>query len=133
MRCEERFSHDMWTWHFACRADAAGGAAMTSFHLIVVSVLLLVSPLIAVAAPGDPRLVNGVLEWPRAVTNETFVLVRGEDGVLYHIGVAAARREAAVVAGARVSVLGIEGRSPHEITAFALASGPTADAALAQL
>jgi hypothetical protein len=106
---------------------------MTSVHLLLACVLLLVSPLIAVAAPGDPRLVNGVLDWPRAVTTESFVIVRGDDGVLYYVGVAAARRDAGVAAGARVSVLGIEGRSPHEITAFTLASGPTADAALAQL
>lgn len=102
-------------------------------RLFFACVILIMSPLVAVAGPGDPRLVNGVLEWPRAVTNEPFVIVRGDDGVLYYIGVAAARRDGAVTAGARVSVLGIEGRSAHEITAVGFGSGATPEAALAQL
>ena len=53
-----------------------------------------------------------MLEWPSVVANEPFVIVRGDDGVLYDVGVTAARRVGAVTAGARVSVLGIEG-APH--------------------
>jgi hypothetical protein len=67
------------------------------------------------------------------VTNESFVIVRGDDGVLYYVGLAAARRDGTVTAGARVAVLGIEGRNAHEITAVGFGSGPTTEAALAQL
>jgi hypothetical protein len=106
---------------------------MTTSRLFAACVILLGIPLIASAGPGDPRLVNGVLEWPGVVTNEPFVIVRGDDGVLYYVGIAASRREGAVTAGARVSVLGIEGRSANEITAVGIGSGPSAEAALAQL
>jgi hypothetical protein len=105
---------------------------MTLPRLLFAGTLLLVTPF-AAAAPGDPRLITGALEWPQVLGTEAFVIVRGDDGVLYYVGVGAARREGAIAAGTRVSVLGIEGRSAHEITAFALGSGPTADAALAQL
>jgi hypothetical protein len=98
-----------------------------------VALVLCGIPLIARAGSGDPRLVNGVVEWPAVVTNETFVIVRGDDGVLYYVGIAAARREGAVTAGGRISVLGLEGRSPHEITAIGMGSGPSAETALAQL
>jgi hypothetical protein len=100
---------------------------------VILLLLLLLVPLVAGSAPGDPRLVNGVLEWPGVVTNEPFVIVRGDDGVLYYVGVTAAQRAGAVTAGARVSVLGIEGRSAHEITAVGIGSGRNAEAALAQL
>lgn len=106
---------------------------MKSARLVLACITLVAAPLIAVAAPGDPRLVNGVLEWPRAVTNESFVIVRGDDGVLYYVGLAATRRDGTMTAGARVAVLGIEGRSAHEITAVGFGSGATTEAALAQL
>lgn len=106
---------------------------MTSRRLVLACLLVLAAPLTAAAGQGDPRLVNGVLEWPRALTNEPFVVVRGDDGVLYYVGVASARREGTPGAGVRVAVLGIEGRSAHEITAVGLGIGTTADAALAQL
>jgi hypothetical protein len=106
---------------------------MKSARLVLACITLAATPLIAVAAPGDPRLVNGVLEWPRTVTNESFVIVRGDDGVLYYVGLAATRRDGTVTAGARVSVLGIEGRNAHEITAVGFGSGATSEAALAQL
>jgi hypothetical protein len=106
---------------------------MTSCRFVLACLLVLAAPLTAAAAQGDPRLVNGVLEWPRALTNESFVVVRGDDGVLYYVGVASARREGTPAAGARVAVLGIEGRSAHEIAAIGLGIGTTADAALAQL
>lgn len=106
---------------------------MTSCRFVLACLLVLAAPLTAAAGQGDPRLVNGVLEWPRALTNESFVIVRGDDGVLYYVGVASARREGTPAAGARVAVLGIEGRSAHEITAVGLGIGTTADAALAHL
>jgi hypothetical protein len=97
------------------------------------TLLLCGIPLIARAGSGDPRLLSGVLEWPAVVTNEPFVIVRGDDGVLYYVGVAAARREGGVTAGSRISVLGLEGRNPHEVTAIGIGSGSTAEAALEQL
>ena len=106
---------------------------MNVARFLLACVTLVATPLIAVAGPGDPRLVNGVLEWPRTVTNESFVIVRGDDGVLYYVGLGATRRDGAMTAGARVAVLGIEGRSAHEITAVGLGSGATIEAALAQL
>src|SRR5919204_849443 len=112
-----------------------GSLAMKSSRLLAAcaTFLLLGLPLAAGAAPGDPRLVTGVVEWPAALTNEPFVIVRGADGVLYYVGLAAARREGAVTAGSRVAVLGLEGRQRHEITAVGLGSGSTAEAALAEL
>ena len=32
------------------------------------------------AAPGDPRLVQGTIEWPAALASEPVVIVRGDDG-----------------------------------------------------
>ena len=90
-------------------------------------------PLAAGAAPGDPRLVTGAVEWPATLTTEPFVVVRGTDGVLYYVGVTATRRDGTVTAGSRVSILGLEGRNRHEINAVGIGSGATADAALAQL
>ena len=102
-------------------------------RFVLACITLVGTPIIACAAPGDPRLVNGVLEWPRTVTNEPFVIVRGDDGVLYYVGLGAVRRDGTVNAGARVSVLGIEGRNAHEITAVGFGTGATTEAALAQL
>jgi hypothetical protein len=106
---------------------------MNVARFFLACVTLVATPLIALAGPGDPRLVNGVLEWPRAVTNESFVIVRGDDGILYYVGLGATRRDGTMTAGARVAVLGIEGRSSHEITAVGFGSGATTEAALAQL
>jgi hypothetical protein len=108
---------------------------MMPCRLFAVCVMLLVlgAPLGAAAGPGDPRLIHGVLEWPAAMTNEPFVIVRGDDGVLYYVTVAATRRAGAVTAGTRVSVLGIEGRGAHEITAVGFGSGTSAESALADL
>jgi len=47
----------------------------------------------------------------RAVTTESFLVVRGDDGAVYYVGIAAARRDGPLAAGARVSVLGLEGRA----------------------
>jgi hypothetical protein len=106
---------------------------MKSFALSFVCLLILSGAVVNVeAAPGDPRFISGVLEWPRAITNEPFVIVRGDDGVLYYIGIATVRRDG-IGSGPRMSVLGIEGRSAHEITAVGVGSGVTPEAALAVL
>ena len=78
---------------------------MKAFVVLLTVAFVLVAHVVAVAGPGDPRLVNGVLEWPRTVTNEPFLVVRGDDGVLYYVGIAAARRDGPLAGGARVSVL----------------------------
>jgi len=100
---------------------------------IVVLAVLSVSAPCADAAPGDPRLVQGILEWPAALTVEPFLVVRSEDGRWYYAEVKDAKRlgSAPVSAGARVTVLGTEGTRPHEITALAVSSGDAAALALA--
>src|SRR5262245_11802188 len=86
----------------------------------------------AVAAPGDPRLIQRALEWPPALSGgETFIVVRGDDGRVYYADVMAAQRHVrgAVNAGSHTTLLGLGGTKTHEIIAVALGSG---DAAAAQ-
>src|SRR5437879_3805389 len=106
---------------------------MKAFVVLLTVAFVLVAHVVAVAGPGDPRLVNGVLEWPRTVTNEPFLVVRGDDGVLYYVGISAARRDGPLAAGARVAVLGLEGRAANEITALGVGAGETTETALAHL
>jgi hypothetical protein len=103
------------------------------FPRCVVLALVLGAPTLALAGPGDPRLVNGVLEWPRALTSEPFLVVRGDDGVIYSVSVSHARRAGPLGAGNRVALLGFEGRATNEIMALGVGAGETSDAALAQL
>jgi len=80
----------------------------------------------AVAAPGDPRLIQGALEWPPALTGaEPFIVVRGDDGRVYYADVMAAQRyvQGALSAGGHIALLGLESTQPHEIVAVALGSG----------
>ena len=88
----------------------------------------------AVAAPGDPRLIQGVLEWPSALAGgEPFIVVRGDDGRVYYADVMAAQRhvQATVSAGSHIALLGLESTKPHEIVAVALGSGDSAALSLA--
>src|SRR5206468_815760 len=82
---------------------------------------------------GDPRLVQGVLEWPTELTAEPFVVIRTEDGRWYYADIKSARRlePAALTVGARVAVLGTEAARPHEITALVFGSGDAAALAIA--
>jgi hypothetical protein len=48
-------------------------------RLLVAFVLVVVFAGVAHAAPGDPRVLQGVLEWPRSFSTEPFVVIRGED------------------------------------------------------
>ncbi|PYN94464.1 MAG: hypothetical protein DMD91_27870 [Candidatus Rokuibacteriota bacterium] len=100
---------------------------------IVVPALMFAFASSAHAAPGDPRLVQGILEWPAKLTVEPFVVVRTEDGRWYYAEIKAAKRleSAPLTAGARVAVLGTEATRPHEITAIALGSGDAAALAMA--
>ena len=88
---------------------------------------------VAHAANGDPRLVQGVLEWPTKLTAEPFVVIRTEDGRWYYVEIKSARRlePTSLTVGARVAGLGTEAARPHEITALAFGSGDAAALALA--
>lgn len=80
----------------------------------------------ALAAPREPRLIQGTLEWPPALSGgESFIVLRGDDGRVYYADVAAAQRrvQGDVGAGSQVTILGLEGTRPHEVSAVALVSG----------
>src|SRR5262245_13000565 len=88
----------------------------------------------AVAAPGDPRLIQGALECPPALSGgETFIVMRSDDGRVYYADVMAAQRhvQGALNAGSRITVVGLEGIKPHEIIAVALGGGDAAALSLA--
>jgi hypothetical protein len=53
---------------------------MRSLFLTLASLVLLTE--IAAAAPGDPRLLKGTLEWPATLATESIAVVRGDDGTL---------------------------------------------------
>ena len=94
--------------------------------------LVLAGP--ALAAPGDPRLIQGTLEWPPALSGrEPVIVVRGDDGRVYHADVMAAQRyvQGALSAGSHIALLGLEGTKPHEIVVVALGSGDSAALSLA--
>jgi hypothetical protein len=97
--------------------------------LVMIALLLgvvLTAP--ASAAPGDPRFVQGTLEWPPTLTREPVVIVRGDDGHAYYCDVTEAARHRAddLRAGGRVSVLGLEANRSHEITGLVIGTGDTA-------
>ena len=88
----------------------------------------------ALAAPGDPRIIQGALEWPPALSGgESFIVIRGDDGRVYYADVMAAQRhvQGALSAGSHIALLGLEGTKPHEIIAVALGSGDAAALSLA--
>jgi hypothetical protein len=77
------------------------------------------------AAPGEPRVVQGTLEWPATVSNEPFVVIYGDDGRFYYADIASAQRRTPdpLTSGTRVAVVGIEGGHPHEVAALAIGAG----------
>jgi len=93
--------------------------------LILVVAILALSSGVAVAAPGEPRVVQGTLEWPAAVSSQPFVVIRGDDGRMFYADIASAQRRTPgqLAAGTRVAVLGIEGSRPYEIAAIAIGAG----------
>ncbi len=95
---------------------------------LVALAILGLSATTAVAAPGDPRVLQGTLEWPATVANEPFVVMRGEDSRLYYADISVAQRRTPdpLTAGTRMTVLGVEGARPHEIAAIALGAGDAA-------
>ena len=96
---------------------------MRSLLLTLASLLLLTET--AAAAPGDPRLLKGTLEWPATLATEPIAVVRGDDGVLYYVEASSAERLGAPITG-RVSVVGIEGMKPQELSAVIIGSGDSA-------
>lgn len=94
--------------------------------------LLLAGP--AFATPGDPRLLQGTLEWPPTLAGgEPFVVLRGDDEHIYYVDVTAARRQGQGVlsAGSRLTLVGLEGTKSHEIVAVAFGSGDATALSLA--
>jgi hypothetical protein len=85
------------------------------------------------AAPGDPRVLQGMLEWPQTLSAEPFLIIRGEDGRLYYTDISSAQRRVpgALTAGTRLAVLGVEGNRPHEVAALAFGPGDAASLGLA--
>ena len=73
----------------------------------------------ALAAPGEPRFLQGTVEWPAALNGEPVMIVRGDDGRVYAVDVSGARRQGAeaVRVGGRVAVLVIEGARAYDVTA----------------
>src|SRR5262245_11623775 len=100
--------------------------------IVALSVAALVASA-AHAAPGDPRLIQGVLEWPAKLTPEPFVVIRTDDGRWYYTEIKNAKRleSGPLTSGGRVAILGTEAAKPHEITAIAVGSGDAAGLALA--
>lgn len=94
---------------------------------VLVGLALLVVVVPAGAAPGDPRSLQGVLEWPANLGNERFLVMRADDGGQYVIDLAETQRlsPVSVRAGERMSVAGYEGARAWQIEAYALAPGNT--------
>src|SRR5216117_133639 len=82
--------------------------------IVALSVAVLVASA-AHAAPGDPRLIQGVLEWPAKLTAEPFVVIRTDDGRWYYTEIKNAKRleSGPLTSGGRVAILGTEdGHAP---------------------
>src|SRR5262249_27714921 len=79
----------------------------------------------AAAAPGEPRVLQGTLEWPATVGNEPFVVLRGEDGRLYYADISGAQRRTPdpMRSGSRIAAVGVEGAGAHEVAAIAVGAG----------
>ena len=96
---------------------------MKTLFVTLAALLLLTE--VATAAPGDPRLLKGTLEWPATLSTESIAVVRGEDNVLYYVEASSAERLGAPITG-RVSVVAIEGMKPQELSAVIIGSGDSA-------
>jgi hypothetical protein len=95
----------------------------TGLRLLAVSAGILATPLPLAAFPGDPRTIQGTIEWTPGPGGARFVVVRGDDGQYYSTDVSRLLTPAAVLnRGDRVVVVGREGGSPHEITATTVAN-----------
>src|SRR5438093_10803224 len=88
--------------------------------IVALSVAVLVASA-AHAAPGDPRLIQGVLEWPAKLTAEPFVVIRTDDGRWYYTEINSAKRlqSGPLPSGRRVALLGTDAAKPHGLTPLA--------------
>jgi hypothetical protein len=100
---------------------------MRVLFIAVASLLLLTD--LAAAAPGDPRVLRGTLEWPANLSTEPMAVVRGDDGGLYYVDASSTERLGAPITG-RVSIVGIEGMKPQEVSAVVIGGGDSALGAL---
>ena len=92
--------------------------------IVLASALVVVAESGAGAAPGDPRVLEGTLEWPSVLTEESFAVIRADDGQAYYADVSTATRRTlgTLVSGDRVIVTGVEGVRPYELAASVLGS-----------
>jgi hypothetical protein len=98
---------------------------MKALTLTVIIIITLAVPVLG--APGDPRLIQGTLEWPQDLSQQPFVVVRGDDGSLYYANVSTAERRGSASAGARLAILGVEGTHPNEVVAMLVTTGGAVD------
>jgi hypothetical protein len=98
--------------------------SLPALTVLVLSALVLTT-VPALADPGEPRVVQGTLEWPATVSNGPFVVIRGDDGRFYYADIVSAQRRTPdpLTSGTRVAVVGIEGGHPYEIAALAIGAG----------
>ena len=104
---------------------------------LLASIPLLAGLLVGVASSGaganagDPRVVQGVLAWSPGAQDASFVVVRADDGRHYVADLSSAQRRGDPVnVGDRISVVGVEGTRPWEVSALVMGSGDSALAAL---
>jgi len=117
-----------------CPAQKLRYLAMRFSAIVLTLSVVLATPSLAASGPGDPRLIQGTLEWPAALSGgESFIVLRGDDGRVYYADVAAAQRrvQGALSAGSQIAILGLEGTRPYEVLAVALGSGDAAALSLA--
>jgi hypothetical protein len=87
---------------------------------VLVAALVLV-PLVAAAAPGDFRVIEGTLVVAPQPPGAPVARVDGDDGVTYYADLRGARWDPGrLLVGARVTLAGYEGVRPDEITAAVL-------------
>ena len=98
---------------------------MKALTLTVIIIITLAVPVLG--APGDPRLIQGTLEWPQNLSQQPFVVVRSDDGALYYANVSAAERRGSASAGARLAILGVEGTHPNEVVAMLVTTSGAVD------
>jgi hypothetical protein len=90
--------------------------------------LLVLAASTAWAGAGDPRVVQGTLAWSAGADGTPFVIVRGDDGRHYVADLSTAQRrgERPIVVGDRVSVVGVEGARPWEVSTVVVGLGDAA-------
>src|SRR5581483_4875937 len=115
------------TLRYTFTLPIGGGGAMRSLFLLLVAVVLFSDT--ALAAPGEPRTVKGTLEWPATLSAEPVAVIRGDDGAVYYVDASTAERRGSPITG-RVSVIGVEGMKPQEVSAVVIGAGDSALGAL---